>query len=275
MGSDSDTDDLDAMDTILKNLQAKSKPTNLTRTTTTTASGNVVPNKQERKKKYTFNLSRLVEEQRQATAMEVRIAEAEANLHEADMEKARAGSPDKNTMRAVLTESNNTEDTGRARRVMEALERTDAFERQDVWKFFEDQPPKPPKNPFPRISHPNAMLTETLNNPERRQLAFTSGFLQRIAGPTGLPDELLSWLLIEVCREEKDILLTAYIETLVQAVTAESTCLSAAFVKRCLRILGANLEIMDPGSQIRYSRVALNVHDSPLPPHSLSREQDD
>lgn len=261
MGSDSDTDeDLEDLDTLLNRSKSKPKPAG-TDLFGDFRSSNVIPKKQEQKK-YTFNLSRLVEEQRQQTAMEVRIGEAQANLHEASKEAAAASaSPNKDTIQAVLTENTNTEDGGRARRVMEALERTDAFERHDVWHFFEEQPLKLPRNPFPRISHSNAMLKATLNDPERRRQSFASGFLQRIAGTIPLPDELLSWLMLEVCRESKDVLLSAYMETLFQAADSTSSCLSSESLLHCFRTLGARSEALDARSPIRHRPVAANVWD--------------
>ena len=142
---------------------------------------------------------------------------------------------------------------------MEALERTDAFERHDVWRFFENRPPKQPKNPFPRISHQNPMLKATLNDPERRRQAFLSGVFLPVLALSELPDELLSWLMIEVCKEGKDVLLSAYTETLVEAVKPESSCLSSTFLTRCFRFLGVRPEAMDPQSDVRHSRVAVNV----------------
>ena len=256
MGSDSDTDELEDIETLFKSSKPRPKPAPVAKTS---ASVNVPLQKREQKS-YRFNLSRIVEEQRQQTAMEVRIAAAQADLHEASKDHAPGiTSPSKDKIKAVLTESADTEDRGRARRVMEALERTDAFERHDVWHFFEQTPVKPPRNPFPRISHINPMLQTTLNDPERRKQGFQSGFIQRIAERIPLPDELLSWLLIEVCRERNEYLLSTYVATLVQSVDSNSTCLTTESLNRCYRLLGAKSEALGAEAAVRHSRMGVDV----------------
>jgi hypothetical protein len=256
-GSDTETDeDLEDLDTILNKSKPKPKPAS--------SASNSLPAvpvlKKQPQKNYAFSLSRLVEEKRRQTAMEVRIAEAQANSHEASIEAtAWHGSPKKEAIKAVLMESNNTEDPGKARRVMDALARTDAFERNDVWHFFESLPRTRPSNPFPRISHSNGMLQMTLNDPERRRQAFTSGYIQRIAEKMPLPDELLTWLMAEVCRETKDVLLSAYIETLQHALSSTSSCLSPENLMIRFRALGVKPDAMDFESPIRHNRETTNA----------------
>jgi hypothetical protein len=271
-GSDTETDeDLEDLDAILNKNRPTPQPANSASNSSATSaaagagrlsgpkSANVVPKERERKR-YKFNLSTLLEETKRQTAMEVRIAEAQANLHESST-KATAfqGSPKKDVIKAVLIETKNSEDGGKARRVMDALERTEAFERDDVWHFFEPQSEKLPQNPFPRISHANPMLQTTLNDPQRRRQAFASGFIQRIAQKVPLPDELLVWMLAEVCRETKDVLLSAYIETLHHAVSSTSSCLSPEKLLLCFRALGTKPEALDFQGLTQHTRQASNV----------------
>ncbi|KIW09241.1 uncharacterized protein PV09_00167 [Verruconis gallopava] len=261
-GSDTETDDdLEDLDAILNKGRLKPKPlTTTSHSNESTVPANVVPRPQEKKRIHKFNLGALVEEKRRQTAMEVRIAEAQANLHEAGVsEDAVRGTkdmtPKKETIKAVLAESNDAEDGSKARRVMDALQRTEAFEREDVWHFFEDRPPQnKPRNPFPKISHPNAMLQMILNDPQRRQQAFASGFIQRIAEKIPLPEELLSWLMIEVCRESRDVLVFAYIETLSQAARPSSALLSEESLKRCFQALGVRSEALDFQRPVQHTR---------------------
>jgi hypothetical protein len=257
MGSDSDSDDLEDLDKLM-NFKPKPKPavTNRLPNSNTT---NVVPQRQQQKK-MRFDLGRIVEEQKKQTEMETRIAMAQADLHEASKEhKGEEIGPSKDSIKAVLAQGANSEDGDNARRVMEALERTDAFERHDVWHFFEEKPVKPPRNPFPRILHSNAILRSTLNDPGRRMQAFTSGFLQRIAEQIPLPDELLSWLMFEACRERNEFLLTSYITTLQQSVEDTSACLSSESLQRCFRMLGVKEDVLDPGTQMQHSRMIVDV----------------
>ena len=256
MGSDSDTDELEELEELLKLNKPKAKPVPVLRPFSSTPA-NVVSQK-PKQKSYRFNLARLVEEQQQQTAMEARIAAAQADIYEASKEPGER-SPNKDSIKAVLSENANTDDAGKARRVMEALERTDAFERHDVWHFFEEEIVKAPKNPFPRITHSNPMLKTTLNDPQRRRQAFRSGFIQRIAETMPLPEELLSWIMLEVCRERNEYLLSAYLATMAQAVKPESSCLAPESLRRCFRALGAKSEALAEDAPIVHSRMGTNV----------------
>lgn len=89
--------------------------------------------------------------------------------------------------------------------------------------------------------------------------AFTSGFLQRIAEQIPLPEELLCWLMIEACRERNESLLSAYITTLQQSVEDTSACLSPESLQRCFELLGTKADILDPKTQMRRSRMIVDV----------------
>jgi hypothetical protein len=261
-GSDTETDeDLEDLDTILNKSRPKSKPATTTTNdsrTTRPISFRSAPKKPKQKDYGPFSLSRLVEANQRQTAMEVRIAEAQANLHEATTEASTLqGSPKKDAIKAVLIEGNDKQDGGKARRVLDALERTEAFERNDVWHFFEPKPAAPSRNPFPNISHP--MLQNMLNDPERRRQALASGYLQRIAHKVPLPDELLVWMMTEVCTEPKDNLLEAYIETLHHGASSTSSCLTPQNMLRCFRILGAKSGALDFQGPIQHSRETSKV----------------
>lgn len=265
-GSDTETDDdLEDLETILN--KSRLKPTrpastvaNSTIRTRDPFSARTKAQKRPEKDYGAFSLSNLVEANKRQVAMETRIAEAQANLAEVATETMTfAGSPKKDKIKAVLIETKEIEDGGKARRVMEALERTEVFERSDVWQFFDMRQASAslPKNPFPLISTP--MLKATLNDPDRRRNAFISGFMQRIAQRYPLPDELMLWMFAEACREPRDDLLEAYVETLQHGVLATSKCLGAEHLLRCFRALGVKSEALDFQSPVQQGRESPEV----------------
>jgi hypothetical protein len=113
-------------------------------------------------KTYAFSLDKLVAQSRKEAALKAKVADAKARLEERAASPAQANAQLDRGIMASLIEGGQAENEGDARRVMDALARTDALETKEGWNFFGHQPQETSKS-FPYISMGNARLNEIFN----------------------------------------------------------------------------------------------------------------
>ncbi|KAJ6003236.1 hypothetical protein N7451_005783 [Penicillium sp. IBT 35674x] len=116
---------------------------------------------------------------------------------------------------SVLGENEDDDGVG-ARRLMDAVRRTDALNLDKVWRFLNQTQVVPVVMEFPRnLFTPDSQLA-ALHEPESRERAFQSGIVEFTASLQRLPDEFILWLFRSVPLESREELRQAYVRVLTQ-----------------------------------------------------------
>lgn len=106
-----------------------------------------------------------------------------------------------------------------AQRIRCAVERTQTDLEQKRWYFFNSRSKliKPSNNQFPIASLPKNWKGE-LRNSQMRISAFISGHVEDMVSlGKVLPDDVVLWLLREICSEEREMLRSSYKNVLIQS----------------------------------------------------------
>ncbi|KAE8388015.1 hypothetical protein BDV23DRAFT_185752 [Aspergillus alliaceus] len=103
----------------------------------------------------------------------------------------------------------NNDETG-LRRLLDAVRRTEAFDMEKSWFFFDygSELVLPPA--FPRSSIAAKSYLSVLREPESRERALHSGFVDFALSRGLLPDELVMWMFNSVPSESRDGLRNVY-----------------------------------------------------------------
>jgi len=203
-------------------------------------------------KKYKFSLDTIVKESQKSAAMEFKVIDVMDKLEE---EEKLFISPDK---KSTVNESylasvveRGEEDEGRAKRVAQAISRTEALEENLVWHFFNIAPASGTRKNFPYDAMPIQGWKVLLRDSQKRQFAFTTGFVKRMAADRqDLPAEMLDWLLSEICYEEREDLLHAYVETLVASAEHLEVVLTTGKIQELFKILGARRDAIEADTSV-------------------------
>ena len=110
---------------------------------------------------------------------------------------------------------------------MQAIQRTEALDSETVWHFFDEYVQSPPHAEFPLQCFPQACWSAVLNASSKRDSAFRSGFVARIASRNALPPELLRWMLDEICVEVRADLVHAYLNALEASTKHSKTTIAS------------------------------------------------
>jgi hypothetical protein len=128
-----------------------------------------------------------------------------------------------------------------AQKVLKAVQRTEATNTVQRWYFFETEP-KPPhskRQPFPKQSL-SSEWKDDLAEPQFRHQTFVSGFAENmITYGKQLPDEILLWILDEICVEELGDLRHAYNGILRVSSEQVRRLVTPEIVRKMLLNLGA------------------------------------
>ncbi|KAL2354518.1 hypothetical protein BJ546DRAFT_1061534 [Cryomyces antarcticus] len=222
-------------------------------------------------------------ESKKHTAAEARITKAKAllelsdgtdtpELDDAGVVRDGSGANDmEERLTAAVGGDGQEDDT--AQRVLQAVKRTEGLLQEKVWHFFnEGERNEKSCEPFPRDSLAMAGWTTVLKEPQARQQAFLSGFTRDMVAFEVLPDEVVSWMLYELCYEPKDYLNHAYIATLEESPEQVKKLLNPETLGQLLRALGAKEQAIskeDQGS-LKLTPIAWNPNNpKPKPPSGL------
>jgi hypothetical protein len=203
--------------------------------------------------KYKFSLDTIVKESEKSAAMEFKVIEVMDKLQQ---QEELFSSPDKKPMinenyLASVVE-HGEEDEGRAKRVAQAISRTEALEENLLWHFFDIASASSTRKRFPYDAIPAQGWKVLLRDPQKRQLAFTTGLVKRMtADRQDSPAEMLDWLLSEICHERRENLLHAYIETLVASAIHLEATLTAGKIQELFEILGARREAIETHTEVQ------------------------
>jgi hypothetical protein len=205
----------------------------------------------EPKKKYSFSLDTLLQAEKQAVAAEARIEAAKSKFQMPSNYETLQNAPvvTRDSAMACLVE-NGDQDEGKARRVREAFRRTQACDFHEVWHFFNEELPERPKHPFPTVKTSNKLLASIFNDPARRHQALVTGFLPKLALHTVLPKELLLWMMEEVCRERKEVLVQSYIKILDASLDKHEQIINSTQIESLFKQMGASAAALSPGNPI-------------------------
>ncbi|RDL37132.1 uncharacterized protein BP5553_04565 [Venustampulla echinocandica] len=133
------------------------------------------------------------------------------------------------------------QEEGGMKKVTRALMRTEATHVEKRWYFFDTQSQAPvhPRSSFPTKSLPASWKKE-LSNPKTRNQTFISGFAEdMVFFGKPLPDEILLWILDEVCFEPREALRTSYLSTIKESREQIGRLVTPDLVERVFQNLGA------------------------------------
>lgn len=212
-------------------------------------------------KKYKFSLNNIVK-----SSEKVAKAQSNAQKHVDELDEREKAwiKPeghnmlDENYLASVIEHGSDEE--GKAKRVAQAISRTDALEQIPVWHFFDEQAASMPRQPFPFSALPAEGWIALLKDPNRRQRLFVSGFVFRMAS-TGyiLPVEILEWLLWELCYEKRDDLLDSYVEVITASASDFRSRLTDTYIQQLFEVIGARREAVSSHEPIHPQPTKSNV----------------
>jgi hypothetical protein len=202
----------------------------------------------EPKKKYAFSLDALIEQEKEAAAADARIEAARTwlQLNGNDQIHQTGHIAIHESVMACLVE-NVDQDEGNARRVRDAFSRTEALDLHEVWHFFDEESSTLLKHAFPIVKPTNNTLASILNDPARRYQALVTGFLTRLAAHTPLPKNLILWMMEEVCREPKEVLVQSYLNFLEASLAQYDRIISPTQIESLFEQMGAYKTMLSPG----------------------------
>ena len=197
-------------------------------------------------KQYQSSLESLAKERKQHEAGKDSLAQALSLIESYD--QRRASSNEKSRM---LDQKNNLEadlvtrlvkaktDSDNVSRLQTAIRRTEALQYSQSWSFFEDHPGHSLRHRavFPAIE--DQRLRPVLDESASRQQAFLSGYVGEYATKASLPEELLLWIMDEICFEMRDDLRHAYTNTLKYATVQLSPLITYEHIDALFQKLGA------------------------------------
>ena len=197
-------------------------------------------------KQLKFSLESLAKERKQHDAGKESVAQALSLIESYDQRKASSNEKSrtldqKGTLdvdlvtRLVKTEA----DGDNVSRLQAAIRRTEALQYSQSWSFFEDHPGHSLRHRagFPAIE--DQRLKPVLDESVSRHQAFLSGYVGEYATKASLPEELLLWIVDEICFEMRDDLRYAYINTLKYATVQLSPLITHEHIDRLFQKLGA------------------------------------
>ncbi|KAK7536467.1 uncharacterized protein J3D65DRAFT_419601 [Phyllosticta citribraziliensis] len=143
-----------------------------------------------------------------------------------------------------ITEDNLLEAVGdeeRAREAREALERTGALETFQVWRFFASCRSTKRSRPFPTASLPSHGWQTLLRDTAARENALQSGLVQIGIARGALPDEVISWMVDEVCFGTRAELKSAYLRILGSSTPQIRSLLDIDRIQQLFSRMGASV----------------------------------
>ncbi|PKY01960.1 hypothetical protein P168DRAFT_306199 [Aspergillus campestris IBT 28561] len=209
---------------------------------------------------YTNTLDSLVTEAVGDKETEATIAQLRATLEVKPGTKGQLGGEGGRLNEGVLTSALDGEDNGPGlRRLLDAVRRTEAFDIEKSWSFFDYQDTQVPTLPFPRKSISPGTYIGALLEPESRERAFHSGVVDFALSKGLLPDELVKWILLSVPSEPREGVRHAYCRAL-KHLTAER-------IQSIIRPKTIDELFQRLGTSVSALSISETITPQPLPPH--------
>ncbi|KAB8253642.1 hypothetical protein BDV32DRAFT_155964 [Aspergillus pseudonomiae] len=165
--------------------------------------------------KYKHSIDSLVTQAVDDNETEANIAKLRAALEEENARKAASKSDAAPGLQqlheGILTSAlDDQNDEMGLRRLLDAVRRTEAFDMEKSWVFFDHASELAPPPAFPRNCIAAKSSLSVLRDTESRERAFHSGSVDFALSRGLLPDELVMWMLNSIPSEPRDTLRNAY-----------------------------------------------------------------
>ncbi|KAL4890711.1 hypothetical protein BDV59DRAFT_204184 [Aspergillus ambiguus] len=226
-GEDTDSiASLEAPDTLLMQLatpsNANETETAIENKSTSNISRRSRPSKEKSSKTrappptYRNTLDSLVVEAVDDNETETKIAKFKAAQNEKSRNSSGPNWAQKGQLsEGILTSAFGDQDgEGSLQRLLDAVRRTEAFDLEKAWFFFDYGNNMAPPLEFPRDSFYPDTYMSVLREPDSRERAFFSGIVDVALSRGRLPDELITWLFNTVPSEPRDSLRHSYCRAL-------------------------------------------------------------
>ncbi|KAI9716804.1 MAG: hypothetical protein M1812_005144 [Candelaria pacifica] len=212
--------------------------------------------------KYKFSLDSLVSRTEKDAASEAEVFKARAlmcdpaitkeqdsnDAMEVDSKAAAANhavNVDQGLLASVIKEET---EGGGMHNVLHAMKRTEVGNREKAWYFLDekDMLGSTHRSPFPHSSAPSKDWRKLLSESASREQTFLSGAAGEMLAMDSLPDEIIQWIIDELCIERRDDLRSSYLLALQSATDQITTLLTPLRIDEMLSNLGARREALDP-----------------------------
>ncbi|KAF2097843.1 hypothetical protein NA57DRAFT_76650 [Rhizodiscina lignyota] len=219
------------------------------------------------KSTYRFNLAALVASRDHERAAAEEIALVDSKLKERSPSPSHGvsgGDRDGINEEALAEVIDDDEEAGKARRVLQAMQRTEAFAEELGFSFFD--PSRPIKSDIPRFpasSLPSRGWASLLRQPGQRKRTLTSGSALAMCRRHPLPDEILAWMIDAACTGSDELFSYRLVEILGQAQSQIISFLDVDFIHQRLKGMGAQPEVLDPGISLQLSKVRASTAEPP------------
>ncbi|KAI9768962.1 MAG: hypothetical protein M1840_004558 [Geoglossum simile] len=205
---------------------------------------------------YKFSMASLVMQAKKDSASDADAARARAALrpehgqgspvaHQGVFDTEATGASDDIHCGLLASIISEKREGGSFQKVLSAMKRTEALNRDKVWYFFERGSParRTSLAPFPALSIVPNGLGEAIMDPITRQHTFLSGFFGDMAAlGRDLPIELVEWILNALCLEKRDDLRHAYCVYLRTIASPVNCTHSPETIRQIFRSLGGSDE---------------------------------
>ncbi|KAF1812684.1 hypothetical protein P152DRAFT_458495 [Eremomyces bilateralis CBS 781.70] len=140
------------------------------------------------------------------------------------------------------------EESDEVERLEKAVKRTNALQQDPCWHFFQEKHESRPSPPFPKLSDSNSIWARVFQTPPKRDDAFITGFVERMASRHSLPDEVYVYMLEYLSCDPRDDLASSYLKVLQTAPMND--VLTSSRLKELLRGVGAGQWALDFDHQL-------------------------
>ena len=170
---------------------------------------------------YKFDITALIEDHCDDAEAEDNVAKAKHGYAATRHEKERLHSQselDRNLLASIVRRTDN--DEGDMSRLLNAVERTEAFSSNKTWRFFvfrenQESHRSPPEFPIQHVG-PDSWYS-CMNDHGSRERAFLSGYVTEMWATSETPVSLVDWAFGNVISEPREDVRKAYIAALKQA----------------------------------------------------------
>jgi hypothetical protein len=144
------------------------------------------------------------------------------------------------------------QDGASVEQVLQAVKRTEAINAEKRWEFFESNVEESTSNrPFPSIEGTNSWKDGLADPGSRQQLVLSDFAKEMVELGDVLPDELLLWMLDEICLERRDDLRETYARLLMASSTQIRRLVLPETIIDLFRKLGAKDAAIDLQKKVR------------------------
>jgi hypothetical protein len=205
------------------------------------------------KPKYKFDMKTLIEQAEKHKATEASALSMKALLEDAADNDSQDNSPEAardSILQSVLAEKE--KDGADPGKFLLAVKRTEAIQTEKVWYFFDSvRDNRHTARPLPASTVTNGWRA-MLADPQSRERFLLSGFVRdMVALGDTLDDDLLRWMLDEICFEHRDDLREAYCKILTATDEQVGQIMSNEVIASLFQKMGAKKAAVDINGEVK------------------------